>query len=81
MPSYDARCNTCEHEFEERRKNTEPVSECPRCGGEASTIWLRVSILDKAKDPYDLISSGTIPDAKPIKSFAKDHRKGGKNTV
>jgi putative FmdB family regulatory protein len=81
MPLYDARCTKCEHEFEESRRWDEGVSSCPVCHSVARTIWKRVPILDKAKDPYDLIECGTVPDPKPIKSFAKDHRKGGKNTV
>jgi putative FmdB family regulatory protein len=81
MPLYDARCNSCGKEYSEIRKSSEPVTTCPLCGADGRTIWKTVPILDKAKDPYDLISSGTVPDSKPIKSFAKDHRKGGKNTI
>ena len=80
MNLYDARCNDCGLEFEERRKWDDPVARCPNCGGHASTIWKRVPILDKAKDPYDLLD-GPIPSSKPIKSFAKDKRRGGKDTV
>lgn len=81
MATYDARCDSCGFKYEEIRKPNDPVSTCPMCNSSGHTIWTTVPILDKAKDPYDLISSGTIPDSKPIKSFAKDHRKGGKDTV
>lgn len=80
MPVYDAKCDTCEHEFEERRKSQDEVGHCPICGNTAHTIWTMVPILDKAKDPYDLLD-GRIPDSRPIKSFANDKRRGGKNTV
>ncbi len=80
MPLYDARCNECDYTFEELRKSTDQVGQCPQCGGAARTIWTTVPLLDKAKDPYDLISTGGVPD-KPIKSFANDRRSGGKNTV
>ena len=80
MPLYDARCNDCGHEFEERRKYDDPVSDCPQCFGPCKNIWKSVSLLDKAKDPYDYLD-GPIPDPKPIKSFANDRRTKGKDTT
>ncbi len=33
MPSYDYRCSTCEHEFEEFQSiSAEPLEVCPSCG-------------------------------------------------
>lgn len=33
MPTYDYRCNACEHEFEEFQSMTAPVlKKCPKCG-------------------------------------------------
>lgn len=81
MAFYDARCNTCEHLFEERRNSGEPVSHCPLCGNESRTVWTSVPILDKAKDPFDLITCGTVPSSKKTKSFANDKRRGGKDTT
>lgn len=78
--NYDARCTQCGHDYEEKRHWSDPVSDCPLCGGIGVTIWKSVPILDKAKDPYDYLD-GPIPDPKPIKSFANDRRKGGKDTT
>jgi hypothetical protein len=36
----------------------------------------------KTKDPFDLVGMGQkVPDARKIKSFANDRRKGGKDTT
>ena len=79
MPKYDARCNECNNTFEEERHSEGAVSACPNCGGTARTVWLKISLIDKAKDPYDYLDKRP-PDSKPIKSYASDHRHGGKNT-
>ena len=76
---YDARCKECDHLWEYLGKAGEGSPPCELCGTtETIRVWTSVPILDKAKDPYDLLN-GTIPDSKPIRSFAKDHRKGGKD--
>ena len=80
MPKYDARCETCDHVFEEERPWNAPVRPCPECAGRSHVIWKRIGVLDKAKDPYDSLD-GPIPQAQPIKSFAHDRRKKGKDTV
>ena len=78
MNKYDVRCTSCAAEYEELRRSGDPVTSCPVCDKPGRIIWKSVPILDKAKDPYDLLH-GAIPDAKPIKSFANDRRKGGKD--
>lgn len=80
MPIYDTRCNECEYEYTVNRKWDADPAACPLCGGTGKTIWKSAPILDRAKDPYDYLN-GRIPAPKKIKSFAKDKRKGGKNTV
>ena len=80
MPLYDQECDHCGHNFEERRPWDDTPADCPECRGPSHTIWKTVPMLDKAKDPYDLLH-GPIPDSKPIKSFANDKRKGGKDTI
>lgn len=81
MAKYDARCKECDHEFEEFRKWSEPCSPCPQCkSNNTVTIWKTVPILDKACDPYDKLDR-VIPDSKPIKSYANDRRRGGKDTT
>ena len=33
MPTYDYRCNNCEHEFEEfQSMSAKPLRKCPECG-------------------------------------------------
>lgn len=33
MPTYDYKCNACQHCFEEMQKITdEPLKTCPKCG-------------------------------------------------
>jgi putative FmdB family regulatory protein len=33
MPTYDYRCDACEHEFEEfQSMSDEPLTKCPQCG-------------------------------------------------
>ena len=81
MNIYDARCNNCNATFEYRGKAGGTTPACTVCDSEdTKRIWKSVPILDKAKDPYDLLD-GHIPQSTPIKSFATDHRKGGKDTT
>ncbi len=80
MSKFDTRCEVCDHTFEHTRPWDQPVPPCPECGGQSHVIWKSINLLDKAKDPYDLLD-GPIPSSKPIKSFAHDRRKGGKDTV
>lgn len=56
MPSYDVRCTACKHEETIVRKADESNGVCPVCGCvERTVFWRTVPILDKAKDPYDLL--------------------------
>jgi len=81
MNVYDARCNDCGFEFEEHRQAAHPVLPCPECRSKNTvTIWKSYPQYTRVKDPYDLLD-GPIPSSKPIKSFAKDKRRGGKDTV
>ncbi len=39
MPTYDYRCNACDHTFEVFQSITaEPLRECPRCKGEVQRV-------------------------------------------
>ena len=82
MPVYDARCNECQHTYEYRGPSYQAPGLCENCGSDDTRIvWLGgFPSVDKAKDPYDYLD-GPIPDSKPIKSFANDKRKGGKDTT
>ena len=55
MPKYDTRCVECSHEEEIWRYADMPNPKCTRCNGETVVIWKTVPVLDKAKDPYDLL--------------------------
>ena len=76
---WDVRCERCDHVWEEHKEFSDPDPECPQCGSNFThTMRSLGQLFVKAKDPYDYIN-GRIPDAKPIKSFAKDYRRGGKD--
>lgn len=82
MPVYDARCNKCDKTYEYRGPSHQAPGQCEHCGSDDTRIvWLSgFPSVDRAKDPYDYLN-GRIPDSKPIKSFANDRRKGGKDTT
>lgn len=79
-PLFDIRCRICDHTTEVRKRFVESYP-CPKCGGETKTLLTAFKRIEKAKDPYDLISTGSPPSPRPIKSFANDKRKGGKDTI
>lgn len=80
-PLHDWRCNMCDNTFEFRAYNNECV-KCERCGiSGASRIYLSSPAVKAGDyDAYDSLDR-VIPDSKQIKSFATDHRKGGKDTT
>ena len=82
MGVWDARCNVCGTDYEFRGPSYKSPGECIACGSDDTRIvWLHgFPSVDRAKDPYDYLD-GHIPDPKPIKSFANDKRKGGKDTT
>ena len=39
MPTYNYKCNDCEHQFSEFQKmSDDPVKDCPQCEGEVRRI-------------------------------------------
>ena len=79
MPVFYVRCLACNHKWE-MVKQFRTGAECPNCkSDETVTLMPLMKRPAKAKDPYDMINDNT--GSKPIKSFAKDHRKGGKDTT
>jgi putative FmdB family regulatory protein len=39
MPTYEYRCYSCKHEFEEfQRITAKPLQKCPKCGGKVQRI-------------------------------------------
>ncbi len=80
MPKFDIRCLNlkCEHQAEVFKAYA-AKAECSQCGGECITLMPNVlGIHGFGKQPYDYLD-GPVPDSKPIKSFAHDRRKGGKD--
>jgi putative FmdB family regulatory protein len=78
-PLHDYRCNDCGHTFEYRRQELEGGVWCPTCGGSCKVVFLSAPRIKAGDyDPYDALNR-VIPDSKPIKSFANDRRKGGKD--
>jgi len=80
-PLHDYRCGRCDHTFEIRARQGDTI-ECPHCGSSSTRLVFLSgpSIRGAPKDPYDALDR-VIPDSKPIKSFARDRRTGGKNTT
>lgn len=80
-PLHDWRCGRCDSTFEERG-GQDYHPQCPRCGSGDTTLVFLASprIKGPDKDPYDALDR-VIPDSRPIKSFANDKRRGGKDTT
>lgn len=77
---FDAVCESCGLRWEEEGPYTDPACPCPECGSGFTKKILSKVNTPLTKDPYDYLD-GRIPDSKPIKSFAHDRRKGGKDTT
>lgn len=75
MPTFDVKCKECKHQAEVSKAYHDPL-ECSECGGETITLMPGAGVLVR-KQPYDYLD-GPVPDAKKIKSFAHDRRKGGR---
>lgn len=81
MPKYDGRCNDCGTDYEWEGPSYQAPGVCTECGSDNTRIvWLKAPHSTRVKSPYDLLD-GHIPDSRPIKSFANDRRKGGKDTT
>ena len=79
MPVFDCKCDKCGYIWEEVKSFSTPACCCPECGSADTKTLMTLMKHHRAKDPYDYLNH--TPDARPIKSFANDKRKGGKNTV
>ena len=79
-PLFDIKCQNpeCNHRAEVYKTFDAP-EECSLCGHDTVTLMPTVKgVHGFGKQPYDYLD-GPVPDSKPIKSFSRDRRKGGKN--
>lgn len=81
MPTFDCKCEKCENIWEVVKKYHDPAQDCPKCGSSFTRTILSRLITPTTSDPYDALDKFRDYSTKPIKSFANDKRKGGKNTV
>lgn len=83
MPTYDYRCNECDHEFEAFQKmSDEPLTECPECKGSVKRlIGAGAGFLFKGSGFYitDYRSSDYQAKAKKEKDSASGKSEGGKS--
>ena len=80
MTVFDVKCDKCGNVQESRQKYKDPPPDCSECGSSFTRVILSGFKNFKAGDPYDLLNK-PIPDPKPIKSYATDRRRGGKDTT
>lgn len=77
MPLFDVKCDNCGKQWEQMKK-WEDLAQCPECGSINTTTLMPLMKHKRAKTPDEMM--GRIPDSKPVKSFANDRRRGGKDT-
>ena len=72
-PTFDVKCEKCNHVWEEQKYYKEPASSCPECG--SAYTYTILSNLNTTKEfkPYDLLHR-PIPDTTKTKSFPNDKR-------
>jgi len=81
MPTYDYKCNECEHEFEKFQSMTaKPDKKCPECGGKVQRlIGTGAGVVFKGSGFYETdykkssvsTSSAEKPAAKPCSENCK----------
>ncbi|HHT9110789.1 MAG TPA: FmdB family zinc ribbon protein [Candidatus Brocadiaceae bacterium] len=80
MPTYDYKCNACEHEFELFQHITEnPIKKCPSCGklkvqriiGSGGGIIFKGSGFYQTDYRSEEYKSKAKKDAEPAKSVTK----------
>jgi hypothetical protein len=83
MPVFDVRCNNPSCGLvEEVSKAYEAEHPCSKCQSTTKTLMPYLRTGYKDQDPFAQVDgSMSLPDPKPIRSFASDKRKGGKDTT
>ena len=75
MPTFDQRCQECNHEWVVYKAFEAPAT-CPECNSTTTkTLMPRVQGLPLESDPTRVGNTD-----KTIKSFGNDRRRGGKDT-
>ena len=53
MPTYQYACSPCGHEFELVQSfSDEPITVCPKCGGEVRKVYANVGVVFKGTGFY-----------------------------
>ena len=53
MPTYQYACNSCEDQFEVVQSfSEEPITVCPKCGGEVRKVYANVGVVFKGSGFY-----------------------------
>lgn len=78
MPFFSTRCLDCPHDWDDLLKWDEWPKPCPKCGG-TRTVRLPSYPSKQIQRETDPMKVGNADP--PIKSFANDRRKGGKDTT
>ncbi len=53
MPTYEYQCRTCGHHFEKmQRFSDNPLTECPKCGGEVRRVIHPAGVIFKGSGWY-----------------------------
>lgn len=82
MPIYENQCVKCGHKWEVLQPFAAEPPACPECKAEGTKRLISApkGVHGGEYNPYDALDR-VVPDPKPIKSFANDRRKGGKDTT
>ncbi len=89
MPTYEYRCNECEHEFEEFQSiKADPLDTCPACEGSVKRLISAGGailfkgdgfyITDYRSDDYKKAAKKEAEAAKPPSTEKKSSKKEGK---
>ena len=66
MPTYEYRCQSCQHRFDLRQSfDSEPVATCPECQSQAARQFVPVPIMFKG-DGWTRGNGGGSPATTPV---------------
>ncbi len=66
MPTYEYACKVCDYHFDVVQSFTDdPITVCPKCGGEVRKVFGSVGIVFKGSGFYKTDSRGTKTSVQP----------------